>query len=444
MRIAFWVFITFFMQLKARGEFPRPEMRLWTDSFISENYAATIDKNFNFVGVRLDNMTDPESKLKADVRAGFAVDAPILNFFNISELYYQRDNFSFGRKKSSWSELDSRWNLAVWEPVFRWNPLIPESQGLTGAFYTLATQNWEWETMASPFFIPEQGPNFSFNPQGELEPLSPWFSQPPTAIRITAEGETTPISYNISKPKVSDVVFQYNLSTRLRYQEKGFSGQVSYAVKPMNQLPLAYYGNNDIAGDQAPVEIITSIQYHELAGLDLYFKNEAVTIGLSALHDHPLNEAKFQDSDKWTRPIYQDASLLSPYLDFRFSKGFEVRLQHLQISGGDIAEVGPRASADRLAFSKRYPYREAESIGLSYQGRNMFGTPWQTQLSYTVSQKNKFDILRWGGQISWNRQWTAFSEVLLVRAEASSMTNPSDIGEFDNHDRVLVGVGYVF
>jgi hypothetical protein len=33
---------------------------------------------------------------------------------------------------------------------------------------------------------------------------------------------------------------------------------------------------------------------------------------------------------------------------------------------------------------------------------------------------------------------------LLVRTEPETVENPSEIAQFDNHDRVLVGVSYVF
>lgn len=320
---AFLVFIAFLVQHPAWGEVSHPEVRLWTDSFISENYNTTDDRNFNFLGARYDNLQNSEQKVKAAAQVGLAVDAPLLNYVNISELYFQHSQFSVGRKKSSWSELDARWNLGVWEPVFKWNALTPERQGLSGVFLTTTNGNWEVETLASPLYIPDQGPNFSFNKKGELERLSPWFSRPPDYIRLTSEGELTSISYNFNRPKETDVVFQYTLAARVRYnQEKGLSVQASYALKPMNQLPLAYQGRNDIPGDVVQVDVITSIQYHELTGADLIWKGEALTFGLSALKDRPINEAQFENEENWTRPLYDEALLFSPYLDVKLNKRY--------------------------------------------------------------------------------------------------------------------------
>jgi hypothetical protein len=116
----------------------------------------------------------------------------------------------------------------------------------------------------------------------------------------------------------------------------------------------------------------------------------------------------------------------------------------LQINGGGVTESGPDAKPDRVPVTRRYPYQEAQSAEFSYSGRGVFKKFWESSLAYTTSQKNKFDMIRWRGQVSMAQDWTVFSEALLVRTEPETVENPSEIAQFDNHDRVLVGVSYVF
>jgi hypothetical protein len=326
MRTAFLVFFAFFKHQVAWGDFPRPEMRMWTDTFISKNYEATAEKNFNFIGARLQNSDNPDAQIKTDSRAGLAINAPMMSYINVSEIYFQNpgSRLSIGRKKSAWSGLDSRWNLGSWEPVFKWNPLVPERQGLTGFFLTSASQDWDIETMASPFYLPDQGPSFSVNSDGQFERGHAWFIMPAERIRLMKGAEPTQIKYEFNKPNETDVVLQMTLSARARYHRDSFSMQGSYAYKPMNQLPLAYKGMNSMPEKRVSVDILTSVQYHELAGLDLNWQEGNAAFGLSFLHDRPRAKASFDDSS-YTTPSFDEASLFSPYIDLKSKSGWNFK-----------------------------------------------------------------------------------------------------------------------
>ena len=120
------------------------------------------------------------------------------------------------------------------------------------------------------------------------------------------------------------------------------------------------------------------------------------------------------------------------------------KTQYILITGGEVEEVGPLANPNRASITRRYPFTQAQSLEVEYQGRQFLHRPWQSSLNYTVSTKNQFDMIRWRGSVQLNKMWNIFSETLVVRAQAMTKENQNDISQFENHDRLLAGVAYVF
>lgn len=429
-----------------------PQMRFWNDSFISSDYEATAAKNFGFLGASLATSADSTWLTKMDIDAAFAFNAPLLSYLNFKDLYFDMPfgdassqyltRLQVGRKRSDWSQADQRWNLGVWEPVFKWNPLSPERQGLTGLFLLFPFENIELEVMGSPFYLPNQGPSFQVSEEGEFKQGNPWFMAPAQSVHIWSQ--TSQVEYNLNRPNETQVVMQRSYATRLKFMTDSFFMQGSYAFKPMNELPLAYDGLLDIARDRGVVEIVTSVQYHEVTGADFEWRSKYLKVGLSGFRDKPFGEAEFPDENKWTRPVYSEAFATSPYLDIYFSPGWVAKLQYLSISGGELDEVGPLANSNRASITRRYPFTQVQSIEVEYQGRRGLRRPWQSSLNYSVSTKNQFDLIRWRGTIQLSQLWNVFSEAMLVRAQTPTRENQNDIAAFENHDRLLAGVGYVF
>ena len=430
----------------------RPQMRLWNDSFISGDYDTTPAKSFGFLGASLLTPKDSTWLVKMDIDTAFAFNAPLLSYLNFKDTYFdvpfEDENGStvarlqVGRKRSDWSQADQRWNLGVWEPIFKWNPLTPERQGLTGLFLILPFEHVEIELMGSPLYLPTQGPNFQVSENGEFQRGSPYFIPPADSVHIWSQ--TSKVEYKLEKPNESQVVLQRSYGTRIRFKSDSLFLQGSYAFKPMNELPLAYDGLLDIARDRGVVDILTSVQYHEVTGADLEWHSKYFKLGVSGFRDKPFGTAEFPDESKWTRPIYKEAFANSSYIDVNFASGWSAKTQYILITGGEVEEVGPLANSNRATITRRYPFTQAQSVEVDYQGRQFLRRPWQSSLNYTVSTKNQFDMIRWRGLVQINKMWNLFSEALVVRAQTLTKENQNDIAQFENHDRLLAGVGYVF
>lgn len=420
------------------------EMRLFSDSFISPTFEATQKTNYQFVGAQL--KTDPftDDVLKMDVAGGVAMGAPLLNYLNISEFYVQsrqneNETYYIGRKRMLWNELDARWDLGVWEPLFKWNPLQPERQGLVGLFYQVDKPYYTLVLFASPLFLPDQGPSFEIE-NGSFVKGNPWFRRPPESIKIFSEA--TAIDYNFDRPNETQVVLQNSFGAKISFGDpQSFRAQLSYIYKPANQLAIGYDGNLDMAQLKGAVELQPQVFYHSLAGMDVSYKVNQVRMGVSGLYDRPNKDDIFEE--QWTHPVFEDAVLLSPFIEWTNGR-WGVNLQHLDIIGGDVREEGELANPDRAALMTRYPYQQAQQISLmtNYafrKNRRLIG-----KLSFTHSDKNQFDLVRLSARFRLSGIWSLVGEMQMVKAGELTASNQNEIAQFVNNDRLMLGAAYVF
>lgn len=438
------VFITAFLALGSAFAQVQSEMRVFSDSFISPAFEATQKTSYQFVGAKLKSAAFAEEDLKMDISGGVALGAPLLNYLNIGEFYAQNrqsqtESFYLGRKRMLWSELDARWDLGVWEPLFKWNPLSPERQGLTGLFWQVDKPYYTLMLFASPFYLPDQGPSFEIQ-NGSFIRGNPWFRRPPESIRIWEEA--TGIDYTFQKPNETEVVLQNSFGMKVSGGDpEGFRGQLSYVYKPMNQLAIGYEGNLDVSQLKGAVEIQPQVVYHSLVGADASYNFSRLRLGFSGLADRPNKEKVFEE--QWTHPEFSDALLVSSYIEWR-TNSWGLILQHLDIFGGKVTETGDLASPNRAALMTRYPFQQAQQLSVmtNYQFRQ--GRRLVAKLTVTHSDRNNFDLVQLSSRLRLSDLWSVFGEMQMVRAGNVTISNQNEISQFVNNDRLLIGAAYVF
>lgn len=421
------------------------EMKLFSDSFVSPSFEATQKNNYQFVGAQLKTDGFSEDTLKMDISGGVAIGEPLLNYLNIAEIYFQTsqkqdETFYFGRKRTLWSELDARWDLGLWEPVFKWNPLSPERQGLTGLFWQIDRPYYTLGLFASPLYLPDQGPSFEIE-NGSFVKGNPWFRRPPESIRIW--NEVTEIEYKLEKPNEAEVVLQSSFGMKLTFGDpQSFRAQASYIYKPMNQLAMGYEGNLDLAQLKGVVNIQPQVAYHSLSGADVSYKlKNRLRVGISGIFDRPNKDEIFEE--KWTHPVFEDALLLSPFIEWTTDR-WGISLQHLEIYGGEVREKGDLASPTRPPLMGRYPYQQADQVAVMMNYLFSKNRRLTAKVSYTHSEKNDFDLIRMTSRFRLSSLWSLVAEMQLLKAGALSLENQNDIAQFENNDRMMIGVGYVF
>ncbi|MGE5086347.1 MAG: hypothetical protein ACM3MG_08625 [Bacillota bacterium] len=421
----------------------RTEMKLFSDSFISPEFEATQKNNYQFVGASLKTESFSDAPLKMDISGGVAIGSPLLNYLNISEFYLQSrqsdsTTFYVGRKKMLWSELDARWDLGVWEPLFKWNPLSPERQGLTGIYWQIDKPQYTFMLFASPIFIPSQGPSFEIE-NGDFVKGNPWFHNPPQSVRIW--DEATQMQYHMNQPSTSEIVMQNSYGAKLSFGDpQGFRVQTSYIYKPDNVLALGYQGSLDLSTLKGSVELKPQVFYHSLTGADVTYKWDQFRLGVSGIWDRPTKE-KVYDDPAWTQPVFEDAVLMSPFVEWD-NGVWALNFMRLDIYGGKVTEVGENQANEPL--TNLYPFYQANQVSVLnnwYLGK---GRRLMSKLSFTQSDKNDFQLLRVNARMRMSGLWTFFGEMQLLKAGPTDQGNQNDLAQFANNDRLMLGASYVF
>lgn len=422
----------------------RSDLHLFSDSFISPSFEANQRTNYQFVGMSLKSSPGSEEAFNMDLRGAVAFGAPLLNYLNISEAYFQtkqseNEILYVGRKLMLWNDLDERWNFGLWQPLFQWNPLSSEPQGLTGIFWQAERGGYGILIFASPIYIPNQGPNFEIA-DGSFVRGNPWFRRPPESVRIFEE--VTQVDYSFERPVASEIVLKASYGARLNFGDPdSVVGQLSYVYKPSNELAIGYNGVLDTHRLRGVVELKPQVFYHSLSGLDLSHLEGMFRLGASVVWDRPQKDYEFDG--KWTYPTFQDAVLVSPFVEMN-QKSWSLSLQSLTVSGGGVSEVGDMASASRGPLNMRYPFQQAVKLALDTRHTLKGIRQLRTRSSYTLSDKNDFEYFQWKADYRLTSVWSCFSELELVRAGDVSVKNQNEIAQYKNLDRFLVGATYVF
>ena len=416
--------------------------------FVSSDYHLTDKKDFQFFSAGLDTLAqvrredEIENSLQAQVRGLVSPGVSVLSYMNISQLYWKQDILAVGRKKTRWSLLDDEAQLGLYQPLFRWNPLQPESQGLTGVFLHLQGKTNDMPVgmvlYGSTLFIPDQGTGYEVK-SGAFERSNPYFQAPPQQANIN--GQTDSVSYTVQKPNTQDVVFNRSLGAKVYLGEEntGFFSQLAYANKPSNQLALALQGavnpNNTVE-----LNILPAVYYHTLISGDLKYSWRNVGLGLSTIHEKTEDPTY---SSEWSYIHFSDSDVVSPFLEIK-TKEFQSRLSYISIKGADESGQGLLKDQVSQFLPARYPYREAFLVQMSYMFRIKRWEGLRASTRYLQGTSTDFNL--WTTQLSyqWEERWSAGVQSQMVAVGDSKAALRTAYAPYENNDNVAVGLNYVF
>ncbi len=427
---------------------PQGRVSLTQAGFISPDYSQTLKKDYQFIGAGLDTLAEArqeneiDDSLQVQIRGMIAPGAPVMNYLNVSQLFWKQDVLSLGRKKIAWNYLDEDYSLGIYQPLFKWNPLQWESQGLTGLFLhleTVAPIPWGMTLFASPLFIPNQGAGYEVQ-DGVFIASNPYFKAPPTLAYVN-EGEFR-INYNIQKPSAEDVVMRQSFAGRLFVgaPQKGAFAQISYAYKPMNELNLGFIGYAPAVRQQVNVEIQPVVSNHSVLSADFHYVFENFRAGISAARETPQTP---EFSKEWTYTNFTNSSLVSPFVEFR-DKQLELKASLLTIEGAESIGSGPEAHQANKFIPQRYPFRNAAQLSARYQYRLKRFENLALQTRYLRGESGEFDLWLTQASYQWRQGW-AFNVVSqMVAVESSEKGLKTAYNSYLDNDLLAMGVSYVF
>lgn len=432
---------------------PQGRLSLTQAGFVSPDYKLTDKKDFQFVGAGLDTLSgyrndhDIDDSLQAQIYGLVSPGVSVLSYLNVSQIYWKQHMLIVGRKKLSWSMLDDDFTLGMFQPVFKWNALQTEQQGLTGFFLNLESEEsslfpWGITLFGSTLFVPDQGPGYEIK-DGQFNRSNPYFQSPPKKALIN--GQLDQVRYTVQKPDTQDIIFNRSFASRLYLGEddRGFYFQGSYASKPSNQLALGFQGA--VVPDNAiDVTILPAIYYHTLYSADakysFHYTSGYIAAGMSALQEKVQAPSY---TSEWTYVSYTDSTLLSPFVEMTYS-GFKARYSHLSVDGADSTATGALASQSSSVLPARLPFRGASQMKLDWLMPIKKHRALHLSTRYLTGDQSEFELLSFRGAYQWEERWSAYFASQLINVQNTPEGRATAFFPYVNNDGLGVGVQYVF
>jgi hypothetical protein len=432
----------------------KPEGHIFyrNDEFISNAFSADQNPFWKGLGAHFDEReTWTDSLFQVKLEFLVVPQQPLLNYVNFREIFIQwklhpHQSLQMGRSLHRWSALDSDWTLGFWQPLFKWNPLNPEEQGLTGFF----TQWWgdgdfgrsTLDFFASNIYIPNQGAKYEID-NGEFKKVNPWFKTPPAKMRLW--GEDTDVKYNIILPSTVEVISQPSIAFKYQLNNEvdpGFFMRFAWAHKPSNQMAMRYRGAFDLSKNAGLVDIFPAVFNHSLTSYDLGWSNKNFGLFMGGLHDEPNSIVPLET---WTTPQMSSLSALQVGAFVR-EKEYKLSFSELQFFGGKTELQGDLASSSGGLALVRYPFKMAYQLKASKirVPSKINHNNWGAQLRWLMSEEN--ELISADFEMNLYKNWLFFTEAQLIQAkevEGGSLL-VTDLNQFADNDRIGAGIRYEF
>ncbi len=267
-----------------------------------------------------------------------------------------------GRRRQDWSIIDRAWSLGVTEPSFRWDPLRPSRNGLTGIFVELKSRGFEFVAFGSGIAIPESGPSSAIR-NGIFTSSHPFYLPPPENAPLI--GVDTPIRYTIEMPSIEKLILKPSVGGMMGYEHNGFFAHAAYQYKPLTKplLSMRSQGIYNLSTEQIEPVLRPQIVQSHVVSADVGYRSETISPWVSALWDSP--EAPIFEPG-YTTQRFPAGGWLGFGSDFSVFKG-KAKLSYLQSFLGVASDVGPLSTGGYDGFfESRYMFRQAVSAQFSY------------------------------------------------------------------------------
>jgi hypothetical protein len=406
--------------------------------------------NFSF-----QNKTQSGFRNKIDTTVGKYLDWGG-SFFGIQEAYSNYTmaggdaQISVGRKIEFWSQVDSDWQLGLWEPKFNLDSLRPVNQGLTGIFYKQRIGDSELLLFGTPLFIPTMGPEIR-EQDGALVADSRWYQMPSRSSLIM--NHDTDLVYSLNIPDLARLVSKPGAGFRFRYggNSEGLWASVNFAHKPINNLLLKYDAKLVAATSSAEIAISPDVGYHNLWGWDIGYYLENGMISMSYLQDDPETvRVTNEGNTDWVLQQPGQLKMYAIHLDttlpiFWRKEDIIVSIDYLRVSEiltYDVDSLG----GDRGSL---FPYRTLFSNAVSVKGTvpgHLFSYNLLTSLKYLRDLDQRGSLMGFEFQVKPSTRWLAYGGIDILSVDDSSEENLDArfLNQFRANDRFYGGFSYVF
>ncbi len=438
--------------LKPREKKIFGELRIESLQYMTELKEAPNLTNTQLLSARLSGADNFEKYAKLS----YGVDLTAGTYFTwrrsngyVNEAYLKYDinssnNFSLGRRKFEWSELDSRWQLGLWQPKFTLNPLRPEDQGLTGIFFDHRDEKQEFLLMATPIFVPTMDSEVR-EEGGTLVSDSRWYRQPSNKWKFN--NLDTPIVYSIETPEAARLAANPGIAAMYRAGtlNSGPRANVAAAYKPVNDMLLKrqmdFFTNN-----LTQVKVSPDVTYHRMVSSDLGYSWGPFNASISVLNDEPQEKRPI---DKWAIQKLKPLNIYSANFDVQLSslvsRPLSLQTSYLKVYGGEIEDIEADGGPNEITlFDSRTKFTNAVLFSLQGEVARPYAKPLTSKFSYTYDYDQKGYIWGLEFQLSPVKQWGLVVGSDILGVENQSDTDKRFMNQFRANDRYYAGMSYVF
>ena len=371
------------------------------------------------------------------------------NYFVIPQTYWHYKGLgaveiTVGRKIRTYSTLDEYWLLGDVQPLFRWDAVNPELQGLSGVFVDYKPNaNVEMGLFATYLFVPTQGPSFSVI-DGKLTSGNPWFSRPVDILNVS--GAAFDLKYDIKTPEVSDVVFQPSWGTHilLKSADDAYWMRTAYFQKTKNELALPFEGTINIGTGDGDIAVHPQVAQHRVATLDLGYRGDSWAITASGLSE---SHTEFDvNQPTWIYPDYSDQykvglNILTKITSFHTLEFGGIRTFNNSI---DVQGLGGGANLD--IYSYRNQYDNAADVRItSVFAPRPHGFLFKTKFRWAYDYKAETSLVSADFTYMPIKNLSLFARTDLFGGQRDpGQVYNNLLVNYLNKDRGQVGVKYVF
>jgi|GEM_PF-1176989 len=341
---------------------------------------------------------------------------------------------SVGRRYVEWSKVDRAWDMmSLWSPRWTWDPLHPETIGMTGIFYTFDRGGFHFTAFGSPLAIPERGTS-TFEKDGNIVSNSPLWNQLPDEMNVM--GVQTKIHYSLMTPPMNEILFRPNFALKALYRfDSGAWLSAGLGVLPVHIIQMAAepYLDSSTTGDlnvnvrpQFPLRNI----YTAEAG---YEPGKDWNLWLSMSYEQPF---QFENESTWLNPIITPTSIVSAGTSVQVTSNFRFVGSALFIHEQPFVSSSTLKGVD-VALPTRFPVKQGFKIGGDWR----FDDQTQSRFSWTQ------DLIEQNHFVSLDLQHAIRKANLVVGGGADLFFNNTThgwVGQYYGDDRLRGWLKYVF
>ncbi len=427
------VLATGLIKLDANGFMRRSEDR--ADSSSTLSVGPDIDSRGKIAEGKLDlqaiiQVSDTKN-LTVDKNA-FTVEASNA-YFATSKQMVNHHQITIGRRLYDWSKFDDEWQFGTYSPRFIWDPMRPQTIGLTGFFYTYESRHWRALAYASPINIPERGyPMREEN--GKLVSTNPFGPVYPESAVIAKKD--IPINYTIDYPPMNELVANPGamISTRYSTEEngKGIWAQGMYGYMPVHQPNLAIEPAYILQKDEIDVTVHPEIQKHHLLTFETGIERSKAAIWASITKEIPTSR---DIPSGWVGMNSEPAMIYSAGGNVMLGRKFNLNGAYIFVDERTSPEVENQDFT--VDLGSRFQYHRAAKSSLSFFGSE--------RMTYTLGfladleKESQFASL----DITYRIQRKDNALTLNLGSDFfASSTGKGYIGQYQGNDRFRAGISY--